>query len=49
MCTKDQDIGPVELSPNELTRETLIRSARGEEVHRLQDTQDLFEQLGLGK
>jgi DNA-damage-inducible protein J len=38
---------PFELSPNKLTRETLRKSARGEEVHRAKDADDLFDQLGI--
>jgi DNA-damage-inducible protein J len=38
---------PFDLNPNKLTRETLRKSARGEEVHRAKDAQDLFDQLGI--
>lgn len=38
---------PFELNPNKLTRETLAKSARGEEVHRAKDAKDLFKQLGI--
>jgi len=38
---------PFDLSPNKLTRETLAKSARGEEVHRAKDAKDLFDQLGI--
>jgi DNA-damage-inducible protein J len=38
---------PFDLNPNKLTRETLLKSARGEEVHRAKDAQDLFDQLGI--
>jgi DNA-damage-inducible protein J len=38
---------PFELNPNKLTRETLRKSARGEEVHRAKDADDLFDQLGI--
>ncbi len=38
---------PFELTPNKLTRETLRKSARGEEVHRAKDAEDLFDQLGI--
>ena len=38
---------PFELNPNKLTRETLAKSARGEEVHRAKDAKELFEQLGI--
>jgi DNA-damage-inducible protein J len=37
----------VECVPNEMTRETMERSARGEEVHQAKDAEDLFEQLGI--
>jgi hypothetical protein len=33
--------------PNELTIETLLKSARGEKVHRAKDAEDLFEKLGI--
>jgi DNA-damage-inducible protein J len=38
---------PFELNPNKLTRDTLRKSARGEEVHRAKDADDLFDQLGI--
>ena len=38
---------PFELTPNKLTRETLEKSARGEEVHRAKDAKDLFDKLGI--
>ncbi len=38
---------PFDLNPNKLTRETLRKSARGEEVHRAKDAKDLFDQLGI--
>ncbi len=38
---------PFELTPNKLTRETLKKSARGEEVHRAKDAKDLFDKLGI--
>ena len=38
---------PFDLNPNKLTRETLLKSARGEEVHRAKDAKDLFDQLGI--
>jgi len=38
---------PFDLNPNKLTRETLRKSARGEEVHRAKDADDLFDQLGI--
>ncbi len=38
---------PFDLNPTKLTRETLAKSARGEEVHRAKDVKDLFDQLGI--
>jgi DNA-damage-inducible protein J len=38
---------PFDLTPNKLTRETLRKSARGEEVHRAKDTEDLFNKLDI--
>jgi DNA-damage-inducible protein J len=38
---------PFELTPNKLTRETLRKSARGEEIHRAKDAEDLFDKLGI--
>jgi DNA-damage-inducible protein J len=38
---------PFDLRPNALTRETMEKSARGEEVHHAKDAVDLFEQLGI--
>jgi DNA-damage-inducible protein J len=38
---------PFDLNPNKLTRETLAKSACGEEVHRARDAKDLFDQLGI--
>lgn len=38
---------PFDLNPNKLTRETLRKSARGEEVHKAKDVEDLFDQLGI--
>lgn len=38
---------PFDLNPNKLTRDTLRKSARGEEVHRATDAEDLFDQLGI--
>lgn len=43
---KDKAI-PFDLNPNKLTRETLRKSARGEEVHHAKDAKDLFEKLGI--
>jgi DNA-damage-inducible protein J len=36
-----------DLNPNELTQDTLRKSARGEEVHRAKDAADLFDRLGI--
>ena len=39
---------PFDMStPNKLTAETLRKSARGEDVHRAKDADDLFKQLGI--
>ena len=38
---------PFEMKLNRVTRETLRKSARGEDVHRAKDAQDLFDQLGI--
>jgi len=38
---------PFDLTPNKLTRETLLKSERGEEVHRAKDAADLFDKLGI--
>ena len=38
---------PFELTPNKLTRETLRKSARNQEIHRAKDAKDLFEKLGI--
>jgi DNA-damage-inducible protein J len=38
---------PFDLNPNRLTRETLRKSARGEDLHRAKDAEDLFDQLGI--
>jgi DNA-damage-inducible protein J len=38
---------PFDMKLNQLTRETLRKSARGEEVHRARDAQDLFDELGI--
>ena len=43
---KDKAI-PFDLNPNKLTRETLRKSVRGEEVHHAKDAKDLFEKLGI--
>ena len=38
---------PFDMKLNELTRQTLRNSARGKELHRARDAQDLFDQLGI--
>jgi len=38
---------PFELTPNQLTRATLRKSLRNEEIHTAKDADDLFEQLGI--
>jgi DNA-damage-inducible protein J len=38
---------PFEVTPDELTRNTLQKSARDEEVHRAKDAKELFAQLGI--
>ncbi len=38
---------PFDLNPNKLTRETLSKSASGQEAHRAKDADDLFDQLGI--
>ena len=38
---------PFEMKLNQLTRETLRKSARGEHLHRAKDAEDLFDQLGI--
>ena len=43
----DEGALPFEMKLNKLTRETLRKSARGEEVHRAKNAEDLFDQLGI--
>jgi DNA-damage-inducible protein J len=38
---------PFDLSPNALTRETLRKSDRGEDVHHARDAAALFDDLGI--
>ena len=38
---------PFDMKLNQLTRDTLQKSARGEEVHRARDAQDFFDELGI--
>lgn len=36
-----------ELTPNQLTDETLVKSERGEDLHSAKDAEGLFDQLGV--
>jgi DNA-damage-inducible protein J len=38
---------PFDLKPNKLTRDTMRKTARDEEVHRANDAADLFNKLGI--
>jgi DNA-damage-inducible protein J len=38
---------PFDLKPNKLTRDTMRKTARGEEIHHAVDAKDLFEKLGI--
>jgi len=38
---------PFDLRPNKLTRETMRKTARGEEFHQAKDAADLFDKLGI--
>jgi DNA-damage-inducible protein J len=38
---------PFDLTPNALTAETLLRSERGEDLHRADDLNDLFGKLDI--
>jgi len=38
---------PFDLQPNRLTRETMRKTAEGEEVHQAKDAADLFHKLGI--
>jgi DNA-damage-inducible protein J len=38
---------PFDLRPNALTRETMEKTVRGEEVHRAKDAAEMFEKLGI--
>ena len=38
---------PFDLTPNKVTRETLSKSARGEEIHRAKNAAELFDKLGI--
>jgi DNA-damage-inducible protein J len=43
---KDRTL-PFDLRPNALTRETMEKTARGEEVHRAKDAAEMFEKLDI--
>jgi DNA-damage-inducible protein J len=38
---------PFDLQPNKLTRETMLKTAKGVEVHQAKDAADLFHKLGI--
>jgi DNA-damage-inducible protein J len=38
---------PFDLKPNKLTRETMRKTARGEDVHKAKNADELFDQLGI--
>jgi len=38
---------PFDLKPNKLTRETMRKTAKGEEVHHAKDAADLYKKLGI--
>jgi DNA-damage-inducible protein J len=38
---------PFDWNPNKLTRETIRKSARREEIHKAKNAEDLFDQLGI--
>jgi DNA-damage-inducible protein J len=38
---------PFDLKPNKLTRETMRKTAQGEEVHKAKGATDLFDKLGI--
>jgi DNA-damage-inducible protein J len=38
---------PFDLKPNKLTRETMRKTAQGEEIYHAKDAADLFKQLGI--
>jgi DNA-damage-inducible protein J len=38
---------PFDLKPNKLTRETISKTAKGDEVHQAENAADLFHQLGI--
>jgi DNA-damage-inducible protein J len=43
---KDEAL-PFDLKPNKLTRETMIKTSQGKEVHQATDAADLFSKLGI--
>jgi DNA-damage-inducible protein J len=38
---------PFDLKPNKLTRDTMRKTAKGEEIHRAKNAPDLFNKLGI--
>ena len=38
---------PFDLKPNKLTRETMRKTVRGEDVHKAKNADELFDQLGI--
>ena len=38
---------PFDLKPNKLTRDTMRKTAKGEEIHRAKNAADLFNKLGI--
>ena len=38
---------PFDLKPNKLTRQTIRKTSRGDEVHHAKDAADLYRQLGI--
>jgi DNA-damage-inducible protein J len=38
---------PFDLHPNKLTRDTMRKTVKGEEVHRAKDAADLFNKIGV--
>jgi DNA-damage-inducible protein J len=38
---------PFDLKPNQLTQETMRKTAEGIEVHHAKDAADLYDQLGI--
>ena len=44
---RQKNIPPDDHIPNLLTRQTLIKSSKNQEVFRAKDADDLFKQLGI--